>query len=184
MDFPPISTNSNTIPLRMMVRPIRPVRSNVVVDVSLFLVKKESISKHLDTKTILPIQNEAENGAVGNSGPLRPTIRLNAPKVFHISRDKMFQPQPVAFSLMSQPSSEQNVVLSHEFCRDQLEHPPEIPSISFGPHFTNPHRPMHTVRLAIITKPRFRSQNDSGSELQENNQDCGCPIDDTLPILG
>nr|XP_002126576.1 uncharacterized protein LOC100187381 [Ciona intestinalis] len=176
------SAATSTIPLYVMIRPLRPVRSNIVVDISMFQVKKEKLSHHLDTKSLLPDSNLAENGAVGN-GSQRPKIQINGPRFFYpatSTRDKMFQSVPIHFSLLPQTASEQKVILHHEFNRDSLEHPPEIPCVSFGPHFTNPARPVHTVRLAIITKPRFRSNDDVAAEAN-NEEDCA---DEALPILG
>ncbi|CAK8695983.1 unnamed protein product [Clavelina lepadiformis] len=164
-------TSSSTLPLRMSICPLKPIRPNIAVDVSLFLVRKNTVSKHLDTKTLLSSESGTKDGSVRS--PKRYCASLN---------DKIFQPSPMHFSFTPpQAAKEPEVVLKYQFARDELDSPPEVPCVTFGPNFAHPPRPLHSIRVAIIVKPRLKSS----SDLEHTHQAEGSgSLEESLPLLG
>jgi len=63
---PTLASPNPTIPLHLTVRPLKPIRSNTQVEVSLFMVKKGAICRHLDTTIVTARDSAFEHGKNDN----------------------------------------------------------------------------------------------------------------------
>nr|CAB3263068.1 uncharacterized protein LOC100187381 [Phallusia mammillata] len=169
-----------SVPLQMSIKPLKPLRPNLVVDVSMFMVKKDSLYKHLDTATVS--FTELDSG----SQPQIPITNHGFTRATQAQGASIFQPSPMHFTFTTLPTPVENdTFLRHRFSRDDFEHPAEVPCVSFGPHFASLPRPCQSVRVALIMKPRFRTPTEPASGCTENeksDQDASGVYD--LPLLG
>ena len=181
---PPLMFPSNstipgfTLPLQISLRPLKPIHSHSVVDVSLFRLKKDTICKHLDSETFVPAPAPYAKVTV------RPKAMRHQFTFPPNGQERGFQPAPIHFSFTTtpQPAKEQDITLKHQFLRNELDSPPEVPCVQFGPSFGHSVRPIHCIKLAIIIKPRFRSMNTSSSA--SNDDDGSAALDELPPLLG
>ena len=166
---------SPTLPLEVALRPLKSICSDVVVDISLFRLKKDTICKHLDTVTFIPMQENTNKSRMKSENSKSHFCFKNA-------QEKIFQPTPMHFSFVSMPAAkEQDVILRHNFHFNETECPPEVPCVQFGPGFGHAMRPIHCCKLAIIVKPRFKLSTDTVSKSCDTENALAV---DTLPILG
>ena len=173
------SSPSNTgycLPLQVLLRSLKPISSDVIVEVSLFRLKNDRICKHLDSATLTPSESHSNKGL----------SRLRPKQVFCFptkSQEKMFQPSPMHFTFTApQVAKEHEVTLKHNFVRSDLDSPPEVPCVQFGPGFSHSVRPIHCIKLAVIVKPRYKSPAEFASS--NNMSDSPSAVDDSLPLLG
>lgn len=166
------TSNVKYLSLQVALRPLKPISTDVAVDVALFRLKKDSICKQLDAATYIPL---GEN--------MSKTLKSKNSKSqfsFPITQDKNVHSKPIQFSFTPAPvAKEQDVSLRYNFQFNELECPPEVPCVQFGPGFGHAIRPIHSVKLAIIVKPRYKLPTDVASTSCDNES-----VPDTLPILG
>jgi len=174
------SEDPEMVPLYINVRPTKPLRCNTVVDVSLFLVRKNKICRLLDTKTVLgPVdfrfyeKNSPKTLSTmwpmsyPNKGPLASIPKT--PRVFH--------PTPMHFSFI-QPSSpppeefreDNSVLLEYLLPKEWFILPPEVPYVSF-PRFAPCKPTQGMLCIAIICKPRLRCPDDTIDEELSSEKD-------------
>ena len=171
------SASGYSLALQMALRPLKPINSNVAVEVSLFRLKNDVICRHLDSSTFAPVESNSRKTLLLNSKMRKSQFCFQAS-----SQEKVFQPTPMHFSFpTNQTKKDSEVILRHDFLRSELDSPPEVPCVQFGPGFGHSVRPIHCIKLAIIIKPHFKSLPDfpaSPSESELSAQE------DALPLLG
>jgi len=208
--FPDASNSqSKSIQLILSVKLLHRLREDVAIDISLFLVKKDVITKYLATKTIYG-HNTYENKkkfevvlhgrGTGNGVKLRTAGSSNSSTSSSGQQQspRLFQPSPMHFSFVPfHTKHEPDVIINYDFPRDWLDQSPEAPCVSFGPQFTTTPRPIHSVWVAVIAKPRLKTPEemvsvsttaDESNPSSPDDDDDGSmtppPNEDVFPILG
>lgn len=152
------ASSAKSIPLVMTITPLRPIKQDIVVDVALYQVKKDRLSKFLCQSSIKFSPEDFFAAIDTNKSPSRKcsipgSSLLHSPPA--IGRPK-FSPSPMNFAVMfqqSQMSEKHEVTLRYNFTTQDFDHPAEIPCFKFN----GPTRMTNSVRVAVIFKPRFAS---------------------------
>jgi len=167
------------------VKLLHQLREDIAIDISLFLVKKDVITKYLATKTIyghsrLDQKKKFEvvlqgRGSGSNGGvKLRTAGPSTASSSGQQQSPRLFQPSPMHFSFIPfHTKHEPDVIINYEFPRHWLDQSPEAPCVSFGPQFTTTPRPIHSVWVAVIAKPRLKTP--------EEMSNCVVKMDESSP---
>ncbi|XP_039265336.2 galectin-3-binding protein-like [Styela clava] len=170
---PTTSMMEKSVPLVMTVTPLRPIKHHVVVDVSLYQVKKEKIVRLLCESSIKFAPEEyfmrIESGDRQNKfGTLQSSSNLIPQQSPPRAGPPKFSPTPMNFAVMfqqSQPMERHEVNLHYNFLSHDLDHPAEVPCFKFN----GPLRMTNSVRVAIIFKPRFVT-NGNGRDISGSSQ--------------
>lgn len=141
------STFVKPIPLTLIITPLRPIKQDVVVDISLYQVKKDKLSKYLCGKSLKFFSGDClhdSDDSAQASGPFRSPFYGSS----------KFNSPPINISVKSQRtqmSDKPEIGLRYDFISHDFDHPAEYPCFKLN----GPRRSTDSIRVALIFKPRF-----------------------------
>lgn len=147
------SSAVKAIPLTLTITALRPIKQNVAVDISLYQVKRDKLSRFLCGKTMNFFSGDglddsddhmAMHGGFSCTSSLESAVFVS-PK---------FNPSPINFTVKFQQTQmfdKPEITLRYNFVTQDFDHPAEIPCFKLN----GPRRSTNSIRVALVFKPKF-----------------------------
>lgn len=150
------SSAVKAIPLTITITPLRPIKQDVAVDISLYQVKRDRLSRFLCSKTLKYFSSDCvsdcdDNVALNMKCGFSGASSLQSSAIFAAPK---FNPSPINFTVKFQQTQmfdKPEITLRYNFVSQDFDHPAEIPCFKLN----GPRRSTNSIRVALVFKPRF-----------------------------